>query len=51
VNRAIAESFLSGYRVILLVAIGLVLASSLSAQGLNPGHPSTDSPKHVLSAQ
>ena len=37
VNRAIAESFLSGYRVILLAAIGLALASTLSARGLNPG--------------
>jgi MFS family permease len=36
VDRAIAESFLSGYRAILLVAIGLALASTLSARGLNP---------------
>ena len=36
VNRAIAESFLSGYRVILWAAIGLALASALSARGLNP---------------
>jgi len=33
-NRAIAESFLSGYRVILLGAIGLALASALSARSL-----------------
>jgi len=36
VNRAIAESFLSGYRIILWGAIGLALASSLTARGLNP---------------
>jgi EmrB/QacA subfamily drug resistance transporter len=36
VNRAIAESFLSGYRVILWAAIGLALASALSSRGLNP---------------
>jgi EmrB/QacA subfamily drug resistance transporter len=36
VNRAIAESFLTGYRVILWAAIGLALASALSARGLNP---------------
>jgi EmrB/QacA subfamily drug resistance transporter len=36
VDRAIAESFLSGYRAILLVAIGLALASTVSARGLNP---------------
>ena len=36
VNRAIAESFLSGYRVILWAAIGLALASALSARGLIP---------------
>jgi EmrB/QacA subfamily drug resistance transporter len=36
VNRAIAESFVSGYRVILWAAIGLALASALSARGLNP---------------
>jgi EmrB/QacA subfamily drug resistance transporter len=36
VNRAIAESFLSGYRVILWAAIGLALASALSARSLNP---------------
>jgi len=36
VNRAIAESFLSGYRVILWAAIGLALASALSARALNP---------------
>lgn len=35
VNRAIADSFLSGYRVILWAAIGLALASALSARGLN----------------
>jgi len=36
VNRAIDESFLSGYRVILWAAIGLAIASALSARGLNP---------------
>jgi predicted MFS family arabinose efflux permease len=36
VNRAVAESFLSGYRVILVSAIGLALASALSARGLRP---------------
>jgi EmrB/QacA subfamily drug resistance transporter len=36
VNRAIAESFLSGYRLILWAAIGLAIASALSARGLNP---------------
>ncbi|HEX3375307.1 MAG TPA: MFS transporter, partial [Candidatus Acidoferrales bacterium] len=35
VNRAIAESFLSGYRIVLWVAIGLVIASALSARSLN----------------
>lgn len=35
VNRAVADSFLSGYRVILWAAIGLALASALSARGLN----------------
>jgi len=39
VNRAIAESFLSGYRVILWAAIGLAIASALSARGLNPKQP------------
>lgn len=39
VNQAIAESFLSGYRVILWCAIGLALASTLSARGLNPQQP------------
>ena len=36
VNRAIAESFLTGYRVILWAAIGLSLASAFSARSLNP---------------
>jgi EmrB/QacA subfamily drug resistance transporter len=36
VDRAIAESFLSGYRVILWGAIGLALASTLSARVLSP---------------
>jgi EmrB/QacA subfamily drug resistance transporter len=36
VNQAIAESFLSGYRVILWTAIGLALAGALSARILNP---------------
>lgn len=36
VNRAIADSFLSGYQVILWAAIGLALTSALSARGLNP---------------
>jgi EmrB/QacA subfamily drug resistance transporter len=36
VNRAIAESFLSGYRIVLWAAIGLSLASAISARGLNP---------------
>jgi hypothetical protein len=35
VNRAIAESFLSGYRIVLWAAIGLVIASALSARSLN----------------
>jgi EmrB/QacA subfamily drug resistance transporter len=35
VNRAIAESFLSGYRIVLWAAIGLVIASALSARTLN----------------
>jgi EmrB/QacA subfamily drug resistance transporter len=35
VNRAIAESFLSGYRIVLWAAIGLVIASALSARALN----------------
>jgi EmrB/QacA subfamily drug resistance transporter len=36
VNRAIAESFLSGFRLIVWAAIGLALASALSARSLNP---------------
>jgi len=36
VDRAIAESFLSGYRIILWAAIGLSLAGTLSARGLIP---------------
>jgi EmrB/QacA subfamily drug resistance transporter len=36
VNQAIAESFLSGYRIILWCAIGFTLASALSARRLNP---------------
>jgi hypothetical protein len=31
VNRAIAESFLAGYRVVIWAAVGLALASALSA--------------------
>jgi hypothetical protein len=31
VRRAIDESFLSGYRVILMIAVGLTIASALSA--------------------
>ena len=38
VDRAIAESFLSGYRIILWAAMGLSLAGALSARGLNPEH-------------
>ena len=37
VDRAIADSFLAGYRIILCAAIGLTLASALSARSLNPG--------------
>ena len=36
VQRAIAESFVSGYRVILLIATGLAVASALSAVVLLP---------------
>ena len=36
VNRAIAESFLTGFRVSLWAAIGLTLASAISARTLNP---------------
>ena len=36
VNQAVAASFLSGYRIILWTAIGLTLASALSARGLDP---------------
>ena len=36
VQRAIAESFVSGYRVILLIATGLAVASALSALVLLP---------------
>jgi EmrB/QacA subfamily drug resistance transporter len=36
VNEAVAASFLSGYRIILLAAIGLTLASALSARGMDP---------------
>jgi EmrB/QacA subfamily drug resistance transporter len=36
VNRAIAESFLTGFRVILWAAIGLALAGALSARSLTP---------------
>ncbi len=35
VNLAIAESFLSGYRIVLWVAIGLTIASALSARFLS----------------
>lgn len=34
VQRAIAESFVSGYRVILLIATGLTVTSALSAVAL-----------------
>lgn len=36
VDRAIADSFLAGYRIILWAAIGLTLASAFSARSLNP---------------
>jgi len=42
VNRAIAESFLAGYQIILWTAIGLALISALSAQSLNPGKTDFD---------
>jgi len=35
VQRAVAESFLAGYRVVIWVAVALALASSLSALRLN----------------
>jgi hypothetical protein len=38
VNRAIAESFLSGYRIVLWIAIGLTIASALSARFLSSEH-------------
>ena len=36
VNQAVAASFLSGYRIVLWTAIGLTLASALSARGMDP---------------
>jgi EmrB/QacA subfamily drug resistance transporter len=42
VGRAIAESFLDGYHVILWTAVGLALASALSAFALTDGASPTD---------
>ena len=50
VNRAIAESFLSGYRIILWAAIGLALAAALSARALNPKQTEDRKPKRAPSS-
>jgi EmrB/QacA subfamily drug resistance transporter len=50
IEKAMAESFVAGFRLIMLVAVGLALASALVAILISPQHPTPAKPRSSLYA-